>query len=399
MDTAKERPNGSIAWDVVVEWPSFMVIGSILALTMANDYLFSHNIYHEIVHMKVMSSYTLHFIVNDILMALFFALAGKEIAESTMLSHGSLHGFRKAALPLVSTAGGMLGPALSFIAFCFLFGHHELANGWAIPTATDIAFSALFAQFVFGKKHPAFTFLLLIAVADDGGGLALLATFYPTGPMDLYAFAILVGLAIAITKFMTHRLAVRHWMWYLLLPGSISWLGFYLGGIHPALSLVPIVFMMPHGERDLGLFASGEAFKHDALNEMETAIKPAVAVILGLFGFCNAGVEFGSIGQPTAMVVTALVLGKPVGIVLFTLIGLALGLKLPDGMSMREVVLVGLLAGIGFTVALFVTNVAFPHGFNPAAVDALKMGALLSAVAGPIAIIVAKILRVQRVGA
>ena len=126
---------------------------------------------------------TIHFIINDILMALFFAIAAKEVWES-LLPGGALSNPRKAATPLLATVGGIVGPALIYLAGCHLTGTKEtFGKGWAVPCATDIAFSYLVARMIFGMGHPAIAFLLLLAIADDAAGLLILAVFYPQAPV------------------------------------------------------------------------------------------------------------------------------------------------------------------------------------------------------------------------
>ena len=165
------------------------------------------------------------------------------------------------------------------------------------------------------------------------------------------------------------------------MPGVISWIGFFKGGIHPALALVPLAWAMPHAHTDLGIWAPGESEGEDTLNRMEHWWKRPVELILGLFGFVNAGVVFSAMGVGTALVCSGLLVGKPVGIVLLTKFGQLFGLQLPEGMNNRDLVVVGFAAGIGFTVALFISIGAFPGG---ALQDSVKMGALFSVFVAPI---------------
>src|SRR5687767_11232720 len=138
-----------------------------------------------------------HFFVNDIGMAFFFALATKEVVEATAPG-GALYSPRRAAMPLVAAVGGMLGPALIFVTLTIVLDRPNLERGWAIPTATDIAFSYLAARIIFGAKHPAIPFLLLLAIADDGIGLLIIAAFYPAGPLRPLEFCGLVSAAMLI---------------------------------------------------------------------------------------------------------------------------------------------------------------------------------------------------------
>jgi NhaA family Na+:H+ antiporter len=336
--------------------------------------------------------FTLHFLINDLLMALFFAIAGKEVWES-LLPGGALSNPRKAATPLLATLGGIVGPAGLYVLGVMVFSDWaELGKGWAIPCATDIAFSYLVARIIFGNGHPAIAFLLLLAIADDAAGLIILAIFYPSGELQLTWLLATAG-AVAL-GFVFRKLKLQSFWWYLLIPGSLSWFSFYMAGIHPALGLVPIIPTLPHAHTDLGLFAIKELDRHDPLNEFEHFFKYPVEIILGLFGLCNAAVAFSSVGTGTWLVLAGLLLGKPLGITLLTLIAeKVFGLQIPEGMGYKHVITLGCVAGIGFTVALFVSVAAFPEG--GAALDSVKMGALLSFGAAVLSFVVAKALGVK----
>src|SRR5687768_5740577 len=156
-----------------------LILGTLIALVWAN---LERESYIRLAH-------SLHFAVNDIGMAFFFALAAKEVVEATAPG-GPLHSPRRAAMPLAAAVGGMIGPALIFVTMTIVFDRPNLERGWAIPTATDIAFSYLAARLIFGAKHPAIPFLLLLAIADDALGLLIIAAFYPTGPLRLIDFAV-----------------------------------------------------------------------------------------------------------------------------------------------------------------------------------------------------------------
>lgn len=337
---------------------------------------------------------TIHFIINDILMALFFAIAAKEVWES-LLPGGALANPRRAATPLMATVGGILGPALVYLGGAYLTGSQAtLGDGWAVPCATDIAFSYLVARYLFGATHPAIAFLLLLAIADDAAGLVILAVFYPQAPIQpewllLTVGAVLLGLVLRRMKI--HN----HWV-YLLIPGVLSWLSFYQANIHPALGLVPIIPVLPHAHTDLGLFARQELQRDDTLNEFEHFWRTPVEVVLGLFGLANAGVVLSSLGTGTWLVLAGLLIGKPLGITLMTLLAeKGMGLEKPAGMDYRHIVTLGMVAGIGFTVALFVSVAAFP---DPGAIqDSVKMGALLSFGAAPLAILIGKSLGIRPV--
>lgn len=336
--------------------------------------------------------YNVGFIINDVLMALFFAIAAKEVWES-LLPGGALSNPRKAATPLLATLGGIVGPVIFYLGGAYATGTNEsLGQGWAVPCATDIAFSYLVARFIFGGGHPAIAFLLLLAIADDAAGLLILAVFYPSAPINPYWLG-LTAVAIFLAWFLARMKVHTHWA-YFLGPGLMCWYSFYSAHIHPALGLVPIIPFLPHAHTDLGIFAREELDRDDTLNEFEHFWKTPVELILGLFGLANAGVVLSSVGTGTWLVLAGLLLGKPIGITLLTwLAEKVLKLEKPAGMDYRHVVTLGMVAGIGFTVALFVSVAAFK---TPGAIqDSVKMGALLSFGAAPLAIILGKVLGIK----
>lgn len=339
--------------------------------------------------------FTIHFLINDILMALFFAIAGKEVWES-LLPGGALANPKRAITPLLATLGGIFGPALIYIVGTYLTGTHEtLGKGWAIPCATDIAFSYLIARMIFGAGHPAIAFLLLLAIADDAAGLMILAVFYPQAAIEPRWLLLTLG-AMLVAMVMRRRWRLHsHWA-YLAGPGVLCWLSFYMANIHPALGLVPIIPLLPHAHTDIGKAARREPHRSDTLNEFEHFWKTPVEGVLGLFGLVNAGVIFSSLGVGTFLVLAGLLIGKPLGVVLLTWFAeRVLKLEKPAGMDYRHVATVGMVAGIGFTVALFVSIAAFrdPGGVQ----DSVKMGALLSFAAAPLALLMARVLRIRPV--
>ena len=345
---------------------------------------------------------TIHFVINDVLMALFFAMAAMEVWES-MLPGGALSNLRKAATPLLATLGGIVGPAGLYLLGAWFFKEQLLIRGWAIPCATDIAFSYLVARWIFGVGHPAIAFLLLLAIADDAAGLAILAVAYPQH--DLQPIWFLLTLFAVLIGFGMRRMRLQSFWWYLLIPGTLSWISFYFAGIHAALGLVPIIPAMPHAHSDLGIFARDEMKKTDTLNAFAAWWKNPVELILGLFGLANAGVMFASAATGTGLVLLGLIIGKPAGITFFTWVAERLfGLEVPKGITYRHVVSLGMVAGIGFTVALFVSDAAYADKSLPEGVaradwtfvrDSVKMGALLSFFAGAIAIGGARLLGIK----
>ena len=358
-------------WPFILDNYILLIAGTVMALVWAN---LDNASYERVAHL-------LHFPVNDIGMVFFFALATKEIIEATQPG-GALASPREAAVPLLAAVGGMAGPAALYVAQATLAARPELMPGWAIPCATDIAFSYMAARLIFPRNHPAIPFLLLLAIADDALGLILLALFYPTGPLSFVALVGLMVPAVAIAWFMKRRGVNNFWA-YTLTGGALSWAALFYGGFHPALALVPILPFLPRAARDLGLFGPEEHGLTDPLNRFEHWWKTPVQVILFFFGLANAGVMLAGVGSGTWIVLSSLLFGKPLGIVIATSLALLVGLRAPGGLTLRDTTVVGLVAGIGFTVALFFATAAFPSG---AALDEVKMGALFSFIAAPLAI-------------
>lgn len=381
----------------------FLIFGAVAGLAWAN---LDHDSYEALLHFPLLENdligyaheghrvINLHYLVNDILMALFFAIAGKEVWEAT-LPGGPLNNPREAATPLIATLGGVVAPAGLYLAGVAYLGEMaEFSRGWAIPCATDIAFSYLVARLIFGSLHPAIPFLLLLAIADDAIGLIILAIFYPQGevqPLWLLLSVVAMGLG-----WLLRRLRYRSFWPYLLVTGPLSWFGFALAGLHPALGLLPIIPVMPHAHVDTGLFDWQQLDVRDTLNAFEHWWKNPVELILGAFGLLNAGVVFSAVGHPTYLVLFGLLVGKPLGIWGFGILATRVfGFEMPGKMTGRELFVIGCAAAIGFTVALFVATVAFPPG---AVQDAAKMGALASFGAAILTWLAARLLRIEKRG-
>ena len=368
-------------WRVIIDNSLLLVAGAVSALVWAN---IDHDSYDHYAH-------AIHFAVNDIGMVFFFALAAKEVFEAT-LPGGALASPRKAAMPVLAAVGGMTAPALIFAGIVTATGNPELVRGWAIPCATDIAFSYLAIIAVFKRTHPAVPFLLLLAIADDALGLIVLAVFYPSGEVSAGKLVAWLLPALAFAELMRRRKIKPYWP-YIFGTGALAWTGMYLGGLHPALALVPIVPLMPHAKRDLGVFDERELEQGDTLSRFEHDFKIPVQLVLFFFGFANAGVPLTSVGPVTWAILAGLIVGKPIGILLATRLGQMLGFERAPGLDYRAVAVLGVAAGIGFTVALFFTTAAFPGGGST--LDAAKMGALLSFGALPLTILAARLLGVN----
>jgi NhaA family Na+:H+ antiporter len=400
--------------NILQEFSVPLLFGVLVAMVWANlDYESYEHVIHwvPIADFKVFGHLvTHHWLVNDIFMVFFFGIAAKEITESC-LPGGSLNPVTKSINPLLATLGGVIGPVLVFfIGMSFLYGPTDdletLRRGWGIPTATDIALAWLVARTVFGRGHPAINFLLLLAVADDAIGLAIIAIFYgdphvPARPEFL--LLIVAGMAIAYGM---RRANLKSWIPYIAICGPLSWLGLYLAHLHPALALVFIVPFLPGPRRDIGLFVEqdeidrmGEELaedlhmEHSPLHQFEHQLKLFVDFGLFFFAFTNAGVVFASIGTMTWLILGSLVIGKTVGITLMGLLGKLMGFPLPDRMGVRELVMAGFVAALGLTVALFVAGAAFTE---PTLLGQAKMGALFSGFVGLAAILIGRALSMHR---
>lgn len=367
-----------------------LIAGVITALVWAN--LWPQE-YHALVEQPFLGGLNLHFVVNELFMVLFFGIAAVEITQSC-LPGGDLNPPRKAVNPLLATLGGVIGPVLVYLGLNAIIGDPVLTRGWGIPTATDIALAWLVARLVFGAGHPAVSFLLLLAVADDAIGLAIIAVFYPdpSHPTEpIWLFLTVAGIVIA---YILRSAKTKSYWPYVLLGGGLSWTGLFMAHLHPALALVFIIPFLPHPPREAAHLFEDDPRDTSTMARFEHDWKIVVDFGLFLFGLANAGVGFSSMGTATWLVLIALLVGKTVGIFAMGSLGQALGFPLPDRVGTKELVLTGLVAGIGLTVALFVAGVAF---VEPVIQGSAKMGALFSAGAALLALVLGRILNVRRV--
>ena len=370
----KHRQSSVLAF--VLHNSLLLLVGTAAAVLWANLDLPTYEVFAE----------PLHFWVNEIGMVFFFALAAKEVFEAT-LPGGALASVRQALSPLAAAVGGMVAPAAIYTSLALTLGPASLTRGWAIPCATDIAFSAMVARLIFPKSHPAIPFPLLLAIADDALGLLILAVFYPSATLSFLWLFLLLAAAMLLAVVLRRR-RIRSFWPYVIGPGSLSWAALHYGGLHPALALVPIVPLMPHSARDLGLFNPREERQPDTLSRFEHWWAVPVQFVLLFFGLANAGVPFERIGSGTYYVLAGLLLGKPLGVMLFSAASRLVGAQLPEKLRLGDLLIVGIVASIGFTVSLFFATAAFPGGV---ALAETKMGALLSFVAAPIALAVARL--------
>ena len=295
--------------------------------------------------------------INDGLMAIFFMLVALEIKRETL--SGQLSSRDQLALPMVCAAAGVIVPALLF--WSFNRGDAEALRGWAVPTATDIAF-ALGILALLGPRVPLGMKLLLstIAVVDDLIAILIIAVFYSHG----LSWTALGWAAAAIAAMgLLNRRHVTALTPYLLL-GVVLWVCVLKSGVHATLAGVVTGLMIPHVDKRNAI---DDAVEHSPLEWLEHALHPWVAyAILPLFAFVNAGLALGGLRLDDMLsplplgIAVGLVLGKPVGIVLAALLMRTSGLaRFPDGMDLRAMLGLGVLCGIGFTMSLFIGSLGF----------------------------------------
>jgi Na+:H+ antiporter, NhaA family len=386
-----------------------MLLAAITAVIWANSA--AHETYEGLIHTELLLEIgpfrleeTLGHLINDGLMALFFFVVGLEIKRALVL--GELKNPKDATLPVLAALGGMLTPALIYVAFAA--GDPSALRGWAIPVATDIAF-ALGVLSLLGKRVPpaAKLFLLALAIVDDLGGILVIALFYTS---DLDGTAIGLALVGLVVVWLLTRVGIRSEVIYIPI-GFVVWYLFLVSGVHATLAGVALGFLTParpmYGVREfdtmarqiLDLFpasaethADRERSDHEALlltqisresiaplSRWEHALTPWVSfLVVPLFALANAGVRFeGSIVDQLLSNVAlgigfGLVIGKVVGILAFSWLAVRFGLsRLPAGTDWRQMFGVAATAGIGFTVALFITALAFD---DPVLTDAAKVG-------------------------
>ncbi|MDP2570747.1 Na+/H+ antiporter NhaA [Vibrio sp. vnigr-6D03] len=351
-----------------------LVIAAAIAMFVANSPL--NEMYQAGLHTYVLGMSISHWI-NDGLMAVFFLLIGLEVKRE--LLEGALKSKETAIFPAIAAVGGMLAPALVYIAFNS--GDPTAMQGWAIPAATDIAF-ALGIMALLGKRVPVSlkVFLLALAIIDDLGVVVIIALFY-TG--DLSTTALLIGfVATAVLFFMNSR-HVSKIRWYLIV-GFILWVAVLKSGVHATLAGVVIGFAIP---------LNGNKGERSPLKHVEHALHSYVAFfILPVFAFANAGISLAGVSMSglTSMlplgIALGLLVGKPLGIFSFSWVAVKMGVaKLPEGINMKHIFAVSVLCGIGFTMSIFISGLAFVDvsaEFDTYSRLGILMGSTTSAILG-----------------
>ena len=358
-----------------------LLISAILALIISNSYL--SEIYFETLNKYLfiginnfgLKLSVLHWI-NDALMAIFFFFVTLEIKREFL--QGELSNIKQALLPIIAAVGGMVVPALFYV---FInFGDPETLNGWAIPSATDIAFS-LGVLSLLGKRVPLSlkVFLTALAIIDDLGAILIIALFYSGDLNIMYLSLMLIAFIILL---IINKFNIKIFFPYLLI-GLLLWDFTHNSGIHATIAGVLLAMTIPHRkkEKDFSL-----------LIKIEHAISPYVAFgIMPLFAFANAGVSLDGLSFSSLMdkvplgIVLGLFVGKQLGVFVFSYISIKLKIaQMPGNSSWYNFYGVGILTGIGFTMSLFVGNLAFVD--NAQYMDGVKIGvltgSLLSTLAG-----------------
>ncbi|MBT5138396.1 MAG: Na+/H+ antiporter NhaA [Acidimicrobiaceae bacterium] len=384
-----------------------LIVATVVALVWANS-PWSHS-YHELLetHISLHVGDLLHLDepleawINDALMAIFFFVVGLEIKRE--LVAGELRDPRAAALPAIAAIGGMVVPALVYVAFA---SGGMGADGWGIPMATDIAF-AVGVVSLLGNRVPGAmkVFLLTLAIVDDIGAIAVIAIFY-TEDLSTDWLLIATGLTVLVVLMRLMRI------WYIpvyALVGFFLWLAVFESGIHATIAgvvlglltpAVPLRDETPNDDVHIGAAISGQASatvvrranfelkeQVSVAERLETMLHPFSSfLIIPIFALANAGIEISGDSLSNALssdvtlgVVFGLVVGKLVGVSFATWVAVKSGIsRLPRGASFTHVVGLAAIAGIGFTVSLFITGLAFPEG--SAAIDEAKLGILAASI-------------------
>ena len=348
-----------------------LLIAAIIALVISNSSL--SNLYFDTLNQYLFIGIndfglklSVHHWINDLLMAIFFFFVTLEIKREFI--QGELSNLKKALLPIIGAVGGMVVPALVYV-FINL-GNSETLNGWAIPSATDIAFS-LGILSLLGSRVPISlkVFLTALAIIDDLGAILIIAFFYSGDLSISYLSLILISYILLLTL---NKFGVKKFIPYLII-GAFMWFFTYKSGIHATIAGVLLASTIPHRikEKDFSL-----------LIKLEHAISPYVAfMIMPIFAFANAGVSLeglslSSLLEPVPLgILLGLFVGKQVGVMVVSFIAVKFGVaQMPDKSSWLSLYGVSILTGVGFTMSLFVGNLAFAE--NIQYIDGVKIGVL-----------------------
>ncbi len=350
-----------------------LIIASAAAIVVANSPL--AEMYRSLLHYSI-AGLSVELWINDALMAIFFLLVGLEIKRELLI--GQLATWGQRALPGLAALGGMAVPALIYLGFNLSNG--ETVAGWAIPSATDIAF-ALGVLALLGSRVPISLkiFLSALAILDDMGAVIIIALFYTGG---LSAMMLAAAAGIVVLLMLMNRMGVKRLTPYLL-AGVVLWFFMLQSGVHATIAGILLALFIP---------LRGKNEQEDApLDKLEHALSPWVTfLILPLFGFANAGVSLGGLTMDDLLspvpvgVALGLFIGKQVGVFGMALLTIKTGLApRPHGSSWSQIYGVSVLCGIGFTMSLFIGNLAFAR--TPLLVDEVKIGVLAGSIVAALA--------------
>ena len=309
---------------------------------------------------------SVHHWINDLLMAIFFFFVTLEIKREFI--EGELSNLKKALLPIIGAVGGMVIPALIYV--IINFENNITLNGWAIPSATDIAFS-LGILSLLGSRVPISLkiFLTALAIIDDLGAILIIAFFYSGDLSISYLSLILISYIFLL---ILNKFGVKKFVPYFIV-GTFMWFFTYKSGIHATIAGVLLATSIPHRVKDKG---------YSLLIKLEHAISPYVAfIIMPIFAFANAGVSLEGLSllsllQPVPLgILLGLFVGKQVGVMIFSFFAVKFGVaQMPNNSNWASLYGVSVLTGIGFTMSLFVGNLAFAE--NTQYIDGVKIGVL-----------------------
>lgn len=338
-------------------------------------------------------------IVGDGLMAFFMFFVGKELWESLVLQRGALSG-RRALVPMGLSLGAMTGAVIVWLLASALIETAEEANnatGWVVPLGSDVVLCYLMGRWVFGPGHMALHVLLLLTISADIIGLLILGVTAPNVSLRLLWLALPLAASVAVWGFVGRQTneatserqkRKTERLWPYILAGLISWIGVAASGFPPALGLLPVIPAIAHADRAFGLFAEAEELLHDPLNRLAHLLIRPLIVILFLFGLIYGGIDLDALAPTTFVVLAAMWIGKPLGLVAsWILFERLAGLHLPHGLVRRDLYLIALIMGIGFTVPVLALNLALPGG---AMQEAARLGFALSLLAAPMALILSR---------
>ncbi len=369
------------AWRFITDHYLLIPVGGALALFWANTYADS---YFRLAHASAL-------LVNDVGMALVLAYLAQEIVEAA-LPGGALHPFRRLVVPVIAGVGGTIGASLVYLGYLALGDEQILAHGWTIPGAADLVVALAVARAIFGRSA-AVTAVLVIALMSDVIALIIIAPQHPVTRAHPAA-AVLIAVAIAVAAILRLLGVASSWP-YVAVAGLLSWLGFYWAGLAPALALLPIVPFLRHSPRTLTSFGESP-LEHSSRTHFESTFAVPVQLIAMLFAFVNIGIGLRGYGTGTWAVMTASLVGRPVGTLAAFWMASLVGLRLPRSMGWKDAVVSSLAAAPTLAFGVLVSLSVFPVG--PLLVEA-KLGAILTVVGLVLPFGAARLLHVGRFAA